>query len=205
MSTGGHSLKQEFRQRLLGEVRARGHSISNLWCVHSVKLNQDLVLPSDLALIYWLVYLEINFEVVTFGLPEGSDNFDFTVKKQSGASFEVAFSDRDEAVHNEENHTTYVPCKQILAQGPLAIKAMKALAFAAAIRGFDYAAASNVVRTIEVSLEAGDIQAVLKHAPLIAPPIICGVLVRHFIAGLIDIDLVSKASFGLYTPWRCRS
>ncbi|MGN7738538.1 hypothetical protein ACTJKT_00870 [Pseudomonas sp. 22526] len=205
MSADGHSLKQEYRQRLLGEVRARGHSISNLWCVYSVKLNQDIVLSSDLALIYWLVFLEINFEVMTFGLPEGSDNFDFSVKKQSGTSYEVAFSDRDEAVHNEESNTTYVPCKQIRAQGPLAIKVMKALAFAAAIREFDYAAASNVVRTIEVSLEAGDVQAVLTHAPLIAPPVICGVLVRHFIAGLIDIDLVSKASFGLYTPWRCRS
>jgi hypothetical protein len=82
---------------------------------------------------------------------------------------------------------------------------MKALAYAAAIRRLDCTAASNAIRAREVSLEAGDVQTLLEYSPLIAPSIICGVLVRHFIAGLVEIDLVSKSSFGRYTPWRCRS
>lgn len=185
MSSGKHSLKQGHRRRILREARARGHGSSNLWYVYSVKLNRDLVLPSDSALIYWLVFLEIDLDVVEFSQSEGGDGFDFLVKKQSGSVSEVVFSDLDEPSYSEGGNTIRISRRQILAKAPLAIKAMKAMAYAAAIRGAECTAASNAVRAIEVSLGAGDVQAVLRNAPLIAPPIICGVLVRHFIAGQI--------------------
>lgn len=205
MSAGKHSLKQEHRRRILQEARARGHGSSNLWYVYSVKLNRDLVLPSDSALIYWVVFLEIDLDVVEFSQSEGGDGFDFLVKKQSGSVSEVVFSDLEEPSGSEEGCTIRISRRQLLSKAPLAIKAMKAMAYAAAIRGSACTAASNAVRAIEVSLGAGDVQAVLRNAPLIAPPIICGVLVRHFIAGLIEIDLTKESSFGRYTQWKCRT
>ena len=143
--------------------------------------------------------------MVSFRQSEGSETFDFLVQKRSGDLVEVELSNLGEPADNSSEKSVRVPSVQVMKEAPFAIKIMKALAFAAAIRSLDCVAASNAIRAIEVSLGEGDIKSVLSKAPLVAPPIVCGVLVRHFIAGHIEIDFAGKPSFGYHTQWKCRS
>lgn len=198
------SLKAEFRTRLLKEVRARGHSCGNIWYVFSIKMNADMVLPSDQALIYWVVFLETDTEVISFNQGQASDNYDFFVERKSGLQSRVSIGVSTHRPDDREN-IIIIPRQQVELHASLAISLMKVLSFGAAIREGKYTAAANAVRAVEVSLEKGDVQALFDNTPLLSNSVVCGVLARHWIEGLIEMDFSCRSTFGRHTQWRCKS
>ncbi|WP_346830780.1 hypothetical protein ABDX87_27815 [Pseudomonas abietaniphila] len=195
--------KNAMRRRILEAARTRGGATGNLWCAWSEKSRASLVLPSDIALIYWLAHLEIDPDVESFRLGTAVDNFDFSINRRSTGPSKVIISDRRtrEAV---TQGVICVPHSEVLAKSALAVKLMKPIAFAAAIAHKECLAAANAVRALTSAQKKGVLNDVLDGLPNFDPSEVCGVFMRQTIKGFLEVDL-ADGPFGHRTPWMCRS
>jgi hypothetical protein len=156
-----------------------------------------------MALVYWLAFLEIDPDVESFCLGNAEQEFDFSVTKRDDTNVKIRFCTRIDLVENKAAAVTYISRDEVLVRSSLAIKVMKPLAFAAAIAYQECTSTSNVVRAFEVSQKSGSIKDLIENFPNLDVPVVCGVLVRHFIAGLVSVDLPIRP-FGVHTRWECR-
>lgn len=196
------TLKNAMRQRILDAAKSRGGPTGNLWYAWSEKCHASLVLPSDIALIYWLVYLEIEPDVEAFSLGSAVEDFDFLITRRSSGTAKLIISDkkRDD---NGSSAIICIPRSEVLSKSSLAVKLMKPLAFAAAIAQKKCVAASNAVRAFTTSQKKGELHDVFDALPNLDQFEVCGVFVRHVVNGFIHMDLAEQP-FGYHTPWMCR-
>lgn len=197
------TLKNAMRRRILDAARVRGGATGNLWYAWSEKNHASLLLPSDIALIYWLAYLEVDPDVEAFSIGDVTENFDFSVARHSSGSTRVIIVDQKKREAGSSDVIS-IPRSEVLTKSALAVKLMKPLAFTAAIAQKDCLTTSNAVRAFTASQKTGELHNVLDALPHFDQSEVCGVFIRHFINGFIHVDLADRP-FGYHTPWMCRS
>jgi hypothetical protein len=162
MAVKGQSPRSMLRRSIPDVYRARGHRVNNLWLVYSVKTDRDWILQSDQQLIYWITFLEANPEVITFDLapdPGGylEDKEFNSVKIDAIAYFRDhhiewhdikaeanrremsnTLSQKQEAAHEVGVIYRIFKDDDLRLNAKLAVRWLKALGFAAAIRGQEH-------------------------------------------------------------------
>jgi hypothetical protein len=99
-----------------------------------------------------------------------------------------------------ESDRILVTPDEILSKAPLAMRLLSALSFCAGVRGQELAPIENKLILVERQLINGTIRQLLEALRGVEESLVAGVIVRHMIRGLIDVDL-SRDSFGRHTRW----
>lgn len=226
MATSNASPKSNIRRTVLSAYRARGRSINNLWLVYSPKTDSDWILPSDRQLVHWLSFLEANPEVVTFDLspdpiishdgdePKATE-LDAIVTLRSGhIEWHEVKAGRIKGASEQESQLiaqTRASSKQRVTYRRFddteleptvrfAMRWLKAIGFAAAIRGKDHIPTRTALALRLKEQSQGHIKDILKLMEDYDSPVVLGLLVRLASQGIISLDL-DKVSFGLQSRW----
>ncbi|MBF8757253.1 hypothetical protein [Pseudomonas guariconensis] len=202
MTTSKITPKNALRRRILDAAKSRGGPAGNIWYAWSEKCHASLVLPSDIALIYWLACLEFDPDVETFCLGAVENDYDFSVVRRSQGASKLIISDR-RVDKSGSPSVICIPMSDVLSQSALAVKLMKPLAFAAAIAQKECVATSNAVRAFSISQKKGELHDFFDALPLLDQSEVCGVFVRHVVNGYIRMDLAEQP-FGNHTRWMSR-
>lgn len=229
MAHPGVSPKTSLRKSLLETYRARGKSINNLWLVYSPKTDCDWILPSDRQLVHWLYYLEANPEVKSFDLaPEqllshdehearGTEldavailkngHTEWHEVKAGVAKESPEYKSQFTAQSNEASrqHATYkrFDDRELKPKVKIAMRWLKAINYATAIRGEEHKACLTALRTVIKQQGSGNLQRLLSQLQEHDSAVVFGVLVRIAITGEVSLNL-DKSTFGLQTRWDYR-
>lgn len=226
MTKPKQSLKSTLRKSVMDIYRSRGHSRSNLWLVYSVKTDRDWMLPSDRQLIHWLYFLETNPKVASFNLaPEPIISHDDIETRATELDAKVLNRDGTEEWHEVKSGKVINPTDESqmqaqtsaasLARVPyirfndkdfkpivkVALRWLKALSFASAIRNQDHNPCRTVLALLLKDRNSGDVGSLLKSMSEFDDQVVLGMIVRLAIEGTIDLNLKTR-SFGLTTPWK---
>lgn len=226
MAKTSGSPRSTLRRSIPDAYRARGHRVNNLWLVYSVKTDRDWLLPSDRQLVHWLSFLEVDPEVIAFDLaPEPVVSRDEKGPRATELDAIVVFRDQHVEWHEVKagNVCQEADRSQLLAQAAaaheagviyrvfndndfrpnarLAVRWLKAIGFAAAIRGQEHGSCRTAVVSRLNSLESGHVRAIVSDLEGFDPAIVYGTLIRLAISGVVHLDLAER-SFGLATRWK---
>jgi hypothetical protein len=226
MAKSSQSPRSRARHSIPEAYRARGRGVNNLWLVYSVKTDRDWILPSDRQLVHWLYFLESDPQVVSFDLaPEPILSNDDKEQRATELDAIVVFRDRHVEWHEVKEGLKLKAGdrSQFLAQETAAQKAgakyriindtelrpnsrvamrwMKALGFAAAIRGQEQNSCRIALTSCLHSLKSGYIQTIISELEGFDQAVVLGMCVRLAISGAIHLDLAER-TFGLATRWR---
>lgn len=226
MAKSSQSPRAKARHSIPEAYRARGRGINNLWLVYSVKTDRDWILPSDRQLIHWLYFLESDPLVVSFDLaPEPVLSHDDKEQRATELDAIVVFRDRHVEWHEVKEGKTLKAGdrSQFLAQeaaareagaqyriindtelrpnARVAMRWMKALGFAAAIRDQEQNSCRIALVSCLNSLKSGYIRAIISELGGFDQAVVLGMCVRLAISGVIQLDLTER-TFGLATKWR---
>lgn len=226
MTNLGLSPRSTLRRSIPEAYRARGRRKNNLWLVYSAKTDRDWLLPSDRQLVHWLAFLEANPDVLTFDLaPEPVLSHDDTEQRATELDAIAVYRDRHVEWHEVKAGTVRQDSdrSQFLAQGAaaseagatyhifndedlrpkarLAIRWLKAVGFAAAIRAQEHGPCRSALAAYVRDREGGNVRSVISELKNHDPAVVLGMLVRLSVSGTIHLDLEER-SFGLGTRWR---
>ncbi|MFM0476317.1 hypothetical protein [Paraburkholderia strydomiana] len=216
--SGKRTLATRQRNRVFEAYRSRGRANRNLWLVYSIKTDRDWILQSDLHLVHWISFLEVDPNVVTFEI--GSDppdpGVDAVARMKDGSSEKHRITSMiDLPATDELLSTSTIDSKRTqqiryFQEGdlrPLSLEAMrwlKVVCYGATIRGErQHQATTSVLGTMMTS-GAGKIRDVLDYSPNFDIQIIYAVIARAAIKGDISLDL-SREGFTTETNWIWRA
>jgi hypothetical protein len=221
MNQRSGKLSAERRHRVFEAYRGRGQRMNSLWLVYSVKIDRDWILTSDRQLVHWLCFLETDPTVRGYMFdPDQIESHPSVrgvlVNKYDGCEeiHEVHCGDsaraRSRTVANGKNIPD-VDVKRIRAFcdadlkpiGPRAMRWMKALAFAAALRDQQHIPLQVSMIVALEERHSGVVEDVVNALTGYELPIVLGMLVRLCIKRYIELDL-NTISFCYQTPWRMR-
>ncbi|MDH4283701.1 MAG: hypothetical protein OEV35_00125 [Gallionellaceae bacterium] len=217
------SLQSSLRKSVIKAHRSRGKRVNNLWLVYSVKTDSDWIIPSDRQLIHWLYYLEANPEVRSFDLAPSpilsEDNkearateLDAIVTLQNGR-----IEWHEVKAEKNEDHSSQITAQANAAlmenvtykkfydedlkpKVKIALRWLKAIGFAASIRGEEHKPCRAELITVMKKIKQGSVKQLLGHLRDFDNAIVHGMLVRLAISGVVHIDL-EKTTYGLLTSW----
>ncbi|MBX7276748.1 hypothetical protein K2E96_18850 [Pseudomonas sp. ERGC3:05] len=205
------TVQMRARDSLYLKYRTRGRKNSNLWVVYSPKSREDMVLNSDLELIYWLYFIEsdplvTSFRVCEIRSPEDPDFLLNFTDGQGRADYLGRFPDvmRDDKKVLYDNKTwavRFINTEELSTLSKQALRWLKPIAYAAAIRDKKLTPLHNALIVEEAKCGGGTVQYLLDQLPLFDSSHVVGMLMRHFVEGRISFDLVSS-SFGNNTIWK---
>ncbi|SFD30413.1 hypothetical protein SAMN05216204_12168 [Massilia yuzhufengensis] len=214
------SLSSKQRLRVLASYRGRGRANSNLWLVYSVKTSRDWMLHSDRELVYWLSYLETNPAVAWFSFDDensaGGDEARQITVNFTGARASVLLRNRPSVTSPEElvgPTSEFTPTADVVLPGmselssdqlkqrvPSAMRWLKAISFAAAIRDMELTNESAALVSALRARGAGVLADIEADLAAFDPPTVYGLVVRMSIAGSLTLDL-SHHPFCEATKW----
>lgn len=222
----GRSPRSTLRRSIPDAYRARGHRVNNLWLVYSAKTDRDWLIPSDRQLVHWIAFLEANPEVLTFDLaPEPDVSHDDKGPRGTELDAIAIFRDRHVEWHEVKAGTTRQETDhpQFLAQATaaheaavtyrifndddlrpkarLAVRWLKAIGFAAAIRGQELGACRSALVAYLHSSASGYVKSIVSELDAFDLAVVLGMLVRLSLSGTVLLNLEER-SFGLHTRWR---
>lgn len=229
MAKTGVTLKSSLRKTVLKAYRARGKSRNNLFLVYSAKTDSDWILPSDRQLVHWLSVLESDPNVHDFDLaPEPVLSEDKTELRATELDAVVTLQDGEIEWHevkagedkNDPAHASQKAAQQNAASEAhalyrrfddtdlkpkvrVAMRWLKAIGFAAAIRGEDHTQSRSALVMAMRECKRGNVQALLTRLEDHDQAVLLGLLVRLAISGVVTLDL-KKSTFGLRTTWEYR-
>lgn len=215
------SPRASLRHSIPAAYRARGRKVNNLWLVYSVKTDRDWLLRSDRQLVHWLYFLETDPQVISFDLaPEPALPHDDNAVIATELDAIAVFRDRHVEWHEikagnrpqipaQENiarkagaqYRIITDTEQLIPNSRVAMRWMKALGFAAAIRGQEQNSCRIALASCLNSLKSGHIRTLISELEGFDPAVVLGMFVRLAISGTIHVDLVEQ-SFGLSTRWK---
>lgn len=225
MATRSQSPRSQQRVRVFDAYRGRGRRNNNLWLVYSVKTQRDWILSSDRQLVHWIHYLETASSVKWFDL-----NSDESVSPEienggwSERNADVVLIDGSKEWHQvnaggvgtnhpqpyaEITHSetgSQIPRRRVFGDDDLkphvtlAMRWLKALGYAAAIRDQDHTALFLALLPILQSLRHGTVRHISNSMAEFDPATLYGSLVRLAIQGHVDLDL-TESGFCYATPW----
>lgn len=226
MSKVGKSPKSALRRSIPEAYRARGHRINNLWLVYSAKTDRDWLLPSDRQLVHWLAFLEANPAVLTFDLaPEPVLSHDGAEQRSTELDAIAVYRDKHVEWHEvkagtirqESDHSQFLAQaaaaseagaayhifndEDLYPKARLAVRWLKALGFAAAIRGQEHVPCRSALVAYVHNREGGHVGSIISQMRNYDSAIVLGLLIRLSVLGIIHLDLEER-SFGLQTRWR---
>lgn len=226
MAKAGRSPRSTLRRSIPDAYRARGHRINNLWLVYSAKTDRDWLLQSDRQLVHWLAFLEANPEVLTFDLaPEPVLSHEDMEQRATELDAIAVYRDRHVEWHEVKAGTTRQESDryQFLVQAAAASEAsaayhifsdedlrpkarlaarwLKAVGFAAAIRGQEHGPCRSALAAYVNNREGGHVRSIISELKNHDPAVVLGMLVRMSVSGIVHLDLEER-SFGLGTRWR---
>lgn len=226
MAGVGKSPRSTLRRSIPDAYRARGHRVSNLWLVYSPKTDRDWLLPSDRQLVHWLVFLESNREVLLFDLaPEQEKSHDANEPRSTELDAIAIYRDRHVEWHEvksgtalDENDRSQFQAQVAAAQkagatyriindedlapnARLAIRWLKAIGFAAAIRGQEHGPCRSALVAYLNNNNNGYIGSIVSELQAFDTAVVLGLLVRLSLGGIVCLNLEER-SFGFGTHWR---
>lgn len=226
MATIGRSPRSTLRRSIPDVYRARGHRVNNLWLVYSPKMDRDWILPSDRQLVHWLVFLESDRDVLSYDLaPEPIMSHDGVEQRETELDAIVIYRDRHVEWHEVKAGTTHSESdrSQFQAQAAaannagaiykiindvdlapkarLAIRWLKAIGFAAAIRGQEHGPCRSALVIYLNNKKSGHVSSILTELQAFDSAVVLGMLVRLSVSGIVNLNLEDR-SFGLGTIWR---
>lgn len=210
MISASPSPKSKQRVRVFDSYRGRGHRNNNLWLVYSVKTGQDYIFSNDRRLVHWINFLEIDPNVASFEPPVKDDN----ILSPDLGVMHVRFRDGHEEVHivhSEKkasnlgailpqihglwtsNPTVHYFCdEQLKPVVCLAIRWLKAISYATAIRNQDHTHVSIALIPYLRNCKRGILNDIFSTLNDFDIPVICGLLIRLVSKGNLILDLRSK-------------
>lgn len=226
MAGVGKSPRSTLRRSIPDAYRARGHSVNNLWLVYSPKTDRDWLLPSDRQLVHWLVFLESNREVLSFDLaPEQEMSHDANEPRSTELDAIAIYRDRHVEWHEVKSGTalqetdrsqfqaqvaaaqkagaTYriINDEDLVPNARLAIRWLKAIGFAAAIRGQEHGPCRSALVAYLNNNKNGYIRSMVSELQAFDTAVVLGLLVRLSLGGIVCLNLEER-SFGFDTHWR---
>ena len=220
MATISSSPRARLRHSIPAAYRARGRKVNNLWLVYSVKTDRDWILRSDRQLVHWLYFLETDPQVISFYLaPEPVLSHDDKTVGAAELDAIAVFRDRHVEWHEiNAGNRSQIPTHEAAAReagaqyriitdaelvqnSRVAMRWMKALGYAAAIRGQEQNSCRIALASCLNTFKSGHIRELISELEGFDPAVLLGMLVRLAIGGTIHVDLVEQ-SFGLATWWK---
>jgi hypothetical protein len=222
----GTSPKSTLRRSIPEVYRARGHRVNNLWLVYSPKTDRDWILPSDRQLVHWLAFLEANPYVVSFDLaPEKILSHDNKEPRSTELDAVVTYDDKHIEWHevkagkklSDKDNPQFIAQSSaaqqagvryrifndvdLQPQSKLAVRWLKAVSFAAAIRGQEHHPSRIALVNYLNQQKAGYVRDIIQVLDGYDAPVILGLLVRLAVTGVIQLNLEDR-TFGAWTYWR---
>lgn len=222
----GKSPRSTLWQSIPDAYRARGRRVNNLWLVYSPKTDRDWLLPSDRQLVHWLVFLESNRDVLSFDLaPEPVMSHDTKELRATELDAIAICRDRHLEWHEIKAGTTLQETdrSQFQAQAAaarkagatyrifndedlgtnarLAIRWLKAIGFAAAIRGQEHGPCRSALVAYLNNKKSGYVRSIVSELQAFDSAVVLGMLVRLSLSGIVYLNIEDR-SFGLGTNWR---
>jgi len=203
------TVQMRVRDSVYKRYRKRGRKNSNLWVVYSPKSRQDFILSSDLELIYWLHFIESDsmvqsFSVCDVGTPDEPDfllNFaDGQRRADYIGRYPDTINDSSLIYDNKLWVTKYIDAEELLTVSRQALRWLKPIAYAAAIRNQKLTPLHNALIIEESKHSGGTVKSLIDQLPLYDSNHVVGMLMRHFIEGRVNLNL-ADASFGGNTHW----
>ena len=218
-------MKSARRKSIREKVRSRGKSNSGLWLVYSEKMKKDLILQSARELVHWLIYLELDREVVSFDHDvEKIISNDVFETRATEPDAIVQYSSGDIAWHEVKAVPMAQDRSQLIAQASasqkndvqynlftdtelkphthLASRYLKLMGYVEVIRDQEHTATNIALLQYINTAKSGTIKLLLEALPYHDEAVVIGLLGRLIVLGDVTIDL-SKKSFGLTTQWHC--
>jgi hypothetical protein len=219
MATISPSPRANLRHSIPAAYRARGRKVNNLWLIYSVKTDRDWILRSDRQLVHWLYFLETDPQVISFYLaPEPVPSHDDKAVGAADLDAIAVFRDRHVEWHEiKAGNRSQIPTQETAAReagaqyriitdtelvqnSRVAMRWMKALGYAATIRGQEQNSCRIALASCLNTLKSGHIHELIFELEGFDPEIVLGMIVRLAIGGTIHVDLVDQ-SLGLATRW----
>lgn len=213
MAKSSASPQSQQRLRVFDAYRGRGRRTNDLWLVYSVKTDRDWILSSNRQLVHWLVFLETAPSVKSFDFSpterETSDDVTVAVVLANGSKERhLVIADRAEVlkdVNSEANDRQSEGFRiysdiDLRPQVQLAMRWMKAIAFAAALRDKEHMPLRLALLPLLRSMECGLIGQLVEELSGFENSLVVGMLVRLAIEGHVKIDLL-PFGFCSATPW----
>lgn len=222
----GRSPRSKLRRSIPDIYRARGHRVNNLWLVYSPKTDRDWLLPSDRQLVHWLVFLESDRDVLSFDLaPDPVISHDEIESRATELDAIAIYRDRHVEWHEVKAGTTLRDSdrSQFQAQvaaahkagatyrifndenlsqnARLAVRWLKAIGFAAAIRGQEHGPCRSALVAYLNKNKYGYVRSIIAELQAFDAAVVLGLLVRLSLSGIVCLNLEDQ-SFGLGTNWR---
>jgi hypothetical protein len=203
------TVQMRVRDSVYKRYRKRGRKNSNLWVVYSPKSRQDFILNSDLELIYWLHFIESDstvesFSVCDVGTPDDPDFLLNFADGQRRADYigrhPDTINDSSLIYENKQWAARYFDAEELSTVSRQALRWLKPIAYAAAIRNQKLTPLHNALIIEESKRRGGTVKSLIDQLPLYDPNHVVGMLMRHFIEGRVNFDL-ADASFGGNTRW----
>lgn len=226
MAEVGRSPRSTLRRSIPEAYRARGHHLNDLWLVYSPKTDRDWLLPSDRQLVHWLIFLESDREVLSFDLaPEPIMSCDANEHRATEIDAIALYRDRHLEWHEVKAGTalqgtdrsqfqaqvsaaqkagaTYriINDKELGPNARLAIRWLKAIGYAAVIRGQEHGPCRSALVAYLNEKKNGYVRSIIYELQAFDTAVVLGLLVRLTLSGIVCLDLEDR-SFGLGTNWR---
>ncbi|WP_410952986.1 hypothetical protein [Pseudomonas sp. S1(2024)] len=204
------TVKSAAKYNLYKKYGGNSGRANNIWLVYSEKMHRDFALNSDLRLFHWIYWLETNayvrsfeyFDKKTSAEPDGElITADGCVRQFWIAKKIPPKIHADDAEQGEiESDSIIVTPDEIISKAPEAMRIFGALSFCAGVRDQELAQIENRLILVERQMISGTIRQLLEAFEGIEESLVAGVIVRHMIRNLIDVDF-TRDFFGRQTRW----
>ncbi|NTY39853.1 hypothetical protein [Burkholderia diffusa] len=196
--------------------RYRGRRNQQIYLTYSVKTERDWIFPSNLRFLHWILYLETDPEVATFDVcddiaraPDTPGIHAIATMRNGRTVGHRIVSDKSEKDSQLPRPDPFdlgrevrlIPESELREQASLAIRWVKVICFAGALRDQRLDAATMLISGIAQSMGSGTVQQILEAAPNIDDAIAKGMIARLAITGWLRLDL-SHRGYTRESPWR---
>lgn len=200
------TVKSTAKNNLYKKYGGKGGRANNIWLVYSEKMHRDFALNSDVRLFHWICWLETNTQVRSFEYFDKNTSADpdgeLLTMDGSAKRFWITKNNSTEhsVCNTERSNRIFVSPLEIISKAPEAMRLFSALSFCAGVRGQELAPIENKLILIERQMIRGTVKQLLKALSGVDESLVIGVIVRHMIHCIIDVDL-TRDTFGRQTRW----
>lgn len=212
MAPAAKAFPRSLRDRLRKRYGLEPGGLNNPWLGYSVKIDRDVMFDSDRRLLHWISFLETERSVREFelspprektpGVSRGVAAIVETAAQQVEWHVLVDCADDGEPISTNPScqNIRRISEEDLRRTARMAIRWMKPIAFASAIRGMELNACRQALVTYFAEKRSGEILQVLAEFDVFPAAMLLGMFARLSIEGVIDINLADRP-FGNHTVW----
>lgn len=215
--TSSPTLSSQQRENVLRAYRSRGRRDQQMYLSYSVKTERDLILSSNYRFLHWLLYLEVDPDVITFELRDNIATDNNRIQLGNSVHAWATMRDRrivghrivaDECSESDKSASALSPEESregevrlilqsdLRTNASLAMRYAKVVCFAAALRDQRLDAPTLLLTEFARSAEKGTVRQLLDAMPDTDDAITKGLIARLAVTGWLRLDLSRQG----YTP-----